>query len=143
MNSLINTFESVVNEATLKLNTKINTHNSKFKSKHSFHKRAQEAQRIIDKYPDRIPVIVEKDPRCRDISDIDRKKYLVPDDLTMANFMYVIRRRIKLSSEKSLYLFVDETNMVPCSQMMRTIYDEYSSPDNFLYIMYAGESTFG
>ena len=57
--------------------------------------------------------------------------------------MYVIRRRIKLSSEKSLYLFVDETNMVPCSQMMRTIYDEYSSPDNFLYIMYAGESTFG
>ena len=137
------TVESVVNEVTTKLNTKINKHNSKFKRNHSFQKRAQEAQRIMDKYPNRIPVIVEKDPRCRDISDIDRKKYLVPDDLTMANFMYVIRQRIKLSSEKSLYLFVDETNMVPCSQLMRHVYDEHSSPDNFLYIMYAGESTFG
>lgn len=116
---------------------------SSFQQNHSFEKRASEARRIIDKYPDRIPVIVEKDPRCKDIPDIDRKKYLVPDDLSMANFMYVIRKRIKLSPEKSLYLFVDGTNMVPTGQLVKTVYEEYSSPDNFLYIIYAGESTFG
>tara|TARA_S200000501_G_C20502985_1_gene603476 strand:- start:181 stop:615 length:435 start_codon:yes stop_codon:yes gene_type:complete len=144
MNNIINTAHAIAHEVHTKINSKINNNNnSKFKNNHSFEKRANEAQRIIDKYPDRIPVIVEKDPRCRDIPDIDRKKYLVPDDLTMANFMYVIRKRIKLSPEKSLYLFVAETNLVPCSQMMRTIYDDFSSPDNFLYIMYAGESTFG
>ena len=67
----------------------------------------------------------------------------MPDDLSMANFMYVIRKRIKLSPEKSLYLFVDGTNMVPTGQLVKTVYEEYSSPDNFLYIIYAGESTFG
>ena len=76
-----------------------------FKSKHKFEKRKDEAHRILQKYPERIPVICEKDPRSRDIPDIDRKKYLVPADLSIANFMYVIRKRIKISPEKSIYLF--------------------------------------
>ena len=136
--------ETIVEKAKSLIN-EINTDHkiSQFQQNHSFQKRADEARRIIDKYPDRIPVIVEKDPRCKDIPDIDRKKYLVPDDLSMANFMYVIRKRIKLSPEKSLYLFVDGTNMVPTGQLVKTVYEEYSSPDNFLYIIYAGESTFG
>ena len=116
---------------------------SRFKTKHHFLKRTSEATRILGKFPDRIPIIVEKDPRCKDIPDIDRKKYLVPSDLTMANFMYVIRRRIKLIPEKSLYLFVDETNMVASSQLISSVYADFASPDKFLYILYAGESTFG
>ena len=31
-------------------------------------------------------MICEKDPRSRDIPNIDRQKYLVPDDLSVANF---------------------------------------------------------
>ncbi len=136
--------ETIVNRAKSLIND-INTDKTytQFQQNHSFQKRANEAQRILDKYPDRVPVIVEKDHRCKDIPDIDRKKYLVPDDLSIANFMYVIRKRIKLSPEKSLYLFVDGTNMVPTSQLVRQVYQDYSSPDNFLYIIYAGESTFG
>lgn len=44
-------------------------------------KRRQEAEKIRRKYEDRIPVIVERAPRA-DIADIDKKKYLVPGDLT-------------------------------------------------------------
>ena len=47
-----------------------------FKSKHKFEKRKDEAHRILQKYPERIPVICEKDPRSRDIPDIDRKNIL-------------------------------------------------------------------
>ena len=137
METILNKAKSLINE--------INTDKtiSSFQRNHSFHKRTEESNRILSKYPDRVPVIVEKDPRCKDIPDIDRKKYLVPDDLSMANFMYVVRKRIKLSPEKSLYLFVDGNNMVPASQLVRNVYQEYSSSDNFLYIIYAGESTFG
>ena len=53
-----------------------------FKQKHAFDKRKDEASRILQKYPERIPVICEKDTRSRDIPDIDRKKYLVPSDLS-------------------------------------------------------------
>ncbi|KAK9273934.1 hypothetical protein L1049_018746 [Liquidambar formosana] len=54
---------------------------SYFKQEHEFEKRRAEAGRIRDKYPDRIPVIVEKAERS-DIPNIDKKKYLVPADLT-------------------------------------------------------------
>ena len=40
-------------------------------------KRKQEAGRIRDKYPDRIPVIVEKADKS-DIVDIDKKKCVAP-----------------------------------------------------------------
>ena len=46
---------------------------SSFMSNHSFNKRYDESQRIRAKYPDRVPIICEKDSRSRDIPDIDRK----------------------------------------------------------------------
>ena len=44
-------------------------------------KRKAEAEKIRRKYDDRIPVIVERAPGST-IADIDKKKYLVPGDLT-------------------------------------------------------------
>ena len=73
-------------------------------------KRQAEAQRIRSKYPDRIPVICEKADRS-DIPDIDKKKYLVPSDLTVGQFVYVIRKRIKLSPEKAIFIFIN--NVLP------------------------------
>jgi len=34
------------------------------------------------------------------------RRYLVPADLTVGQFVYVIRKRIKLSSEKAIFIFV-------------------------------------
>ena len=78
-------------------------------------KRQAEALRIREKYPDRIPVIVEKAGRS-DIPDIDKKKYLVPGDLTAGQFVYVIRKRIKLSPEKAIFIFVN--NILPPTGML-------------------------
>ena len=52
-------------------------------------KRKAEAQRMREKYQDRIPVIVEK-ASGGDIPDIDKKKYLVPTDLTGVQTMFII-----------------------------------------------------
>lgn len=73
-------------------------------------KRVAEAARIRERYPDRIPVIVEKAEKSS-VPDIDKKKYLVPGDLTVGQFVYVIRRRIKLSPEKAIFVFVK--NVLP------------------------------
>lgn len=81
--------------------------------------------------------------RSRDIPNIDRQKYLVPDDLSVANFMYVIRKRIKIEAEKSIYLFVNNKVMPATAQFISTLYEKYKDEDGFLYITYAGESTFG
>ena len=79
-----------------------------FKNNHSFLKRKEESDRILAKYPDRVPVICER--ITKRINQLDRKKYLCPGDLSLGNFMYVIRKRMKLSPEKAIYLFVNESH---------------------------------
>ena len=112
-----------------------------FKLKHSFENRCKESRNIINKYPDRIPVIVEKTINS-DVVDIDKNKFLVPCDLTVGQFAYVIRKRMKLPPEKAIFLFVN--NNIPMqSALMSSIYDELKDNDGFLYINYAGENTFG
>jgi GABA(A) receptor-associated protein len=100
-----------------------------------------EAQRIRTKYADRIPVICEKDERS-DIPDIDKKKYLVPQDLTVGQFVYVIRKRIKLPSEKAIFIFINNV-LPPTAALMSKIYAEHKDEDGFLYVQYSGENTFG
>ncbi|KAI8973329.1 microtubial binding protein [Mycotypha africana] len=114
---------------------------SKFKDEHPFEKRKAEAERIRQKYPDRIPVICEKVEKS-DIPTIDKKKYLVPADLTVGQFVYVIRKRIKLSPEKAIFIFVNEI-LPPTAALMSSIYEEHKDEDGFLYITYSGENTFG
>ena len=70
-----------------------------YKQDHPMDKRSAEAARIREKYPDRIPVICEKDPRS-DIPPVDKRKYLIPMDLTVGQFVYVIRKRISIPSDK-------------------------------------------
>ncbi|CAA6656126.1 unnamed protein product [Spirodela intermedia] len=123
---------------------------SSFKQEHDLEKRRAEAARIREKYPDRIPVIVEKAERS-DIPNIDKKKYLVPADLTVGQFVYVIRKRIKLSAEKAIFIFVDnvlplllvDSSLFSAGAIMSTIYDEKKDEDGFLYVTYSGENTFG
>ncbi|KAF7828408.1 autophagy-related protein 8f-like [Senna tora] len=118
---------------------------SYFKQEHDLEKRRAEAARIREKYPDRIPiylkVIVEKAERS-DIPSIDKKKYLVPADLTVGQFVYVIRKRIKLSAEKAIFIFVDNV-LPPTGAIMSAIYEEKKDEDGFLYVTYSGENTFG
>ncbi|KAJ8653030.1 hypothetical protein O0I10_011330 [Lichtheimia ornata] len=118
-----------------------NSMRSRFKDEHSFEKRKAEADRIRDKYPDRIPVICEKVDKS-DIPTVDKKKYLVPADLTVGQFVYVIRKRIKLNPEKAIFIFVNQV-LPPTAALMSAIYEEHKDEDGFLYIAYSGENTFG
>jgi GABA(A) receptor-associated protein len=113
---------------------------SYYKQQYPFEKRKNDSERILAKYPDRIPIIVER--FGDNVPEIDRKKYLVPDDLSMCNFMYVIRKRLKLEPEKALYLFIN-SKIVTGTKNLTTIYNKYQDEDGFLYIKYSGETTFG
>lgn len=112
-----------------------------FQNSHSFEQRKNEASRIRAKYPDRIPVIVEKAPK-NPVPDIDKHKFLVPADLTVGQFVYVIRKRIKLTPEQAIYVFINNT-LPPTAELMANMYREYAEKDGFLYIMYSGETTYG
>ena len=114
-----------------------------YKSDHTFNNRQMESLRMLNKYPDRIPVICQRHSKANnDCPQIDKNKYLVPMDLTLGQFVYVIRNRMKISSEKALFLFVNGT-IPSMSALVSQIYTEYQDEDGFLYITYNTENTFG
>lgn len=135
----------------------------------SSEKRKQEAERIRQKYPDRIPVSFPSYslPRFVSLTGVastlgnlregrpDRYSYhrqeevsctfsahrpayherrwiadrrfirLFPtQDLTVGQFVYVIRKRIKLAPEKAIFIFVEEV-LPPTAALMSAIYEEH------------------
>ncbi len=113
-----------------------------FKKRYSLEERKKESSRIREKYPDRIPVIVEHAKNSKDFPTIDKQKYLVPSDLTLGQFSYVIRKRIKLTPEKAMFLMINNS-MAPTADHMSMIYNRSKEEDDFLYVVISGENTFG
>jgi len=114
-----------------------------FHREHPFEKRKEEANRILKKYPERVPIIVQKTASTSTlIPDVDKKKYLVPRDLSVGQFMYVIRKRIKLEPEQSIFVFVNDS-LPPSTALISQLYQEQKDKDGFLYMEISGESTFG
>jgi len=112
-----------------------------FKQDHPLEKRREVADRIKAKYTDLVPVIVEK-AHNTDAPDIDKKKYLVPRDITVGKFVFEVRRHMSLKADKAIFLFVDNV-VPPTGALISTIYDKHKDEDGFLYVTYSGESTFG
>ena len=63
---------------------------------------------------------MEKAPKAR-VGDLDKKKYLVPSDLTVGQFYFLIRKRIHLRPEDALFFFVNNV-IPPTSATMGALY---------------------
>jgi GABA(A) receptor-associated protein len=115
---------------------------SGFKAQYSLEERKAQYNRVVESHPSKIPVIVERASHST-IADIDKSKYLAPPDLTVSQFICLIRKRIKLSSDQALFIYIN--GRIPTnSALFSTIYEEYKDKDDgFLYVVYTGESTFG
>jgi len=104
-------------------------------------KRIDETNRIRAKYPERVPIIVKKTAGS-DLKNIDKSKYLAPVDMTLSQFIVIIRKRIKIESDKAIFVFI-ENILPPLTSTMAYLYEHMKNEDGFLYIYYNGESTFG
>jgi GABA(A) receptor-associated protein len=62
--------------------------------------------------------------------------------LTVGQFIYIIRKRTKLDSEKALFVFFNNT-LAPISELMGNLYQKSKDKDGFLYATISLESTFG
>ena len=114
-----------------------------FQRKIPLDKRKEESMRITQKHPKRVPIIIERAESCVTVPDIDKKKFLVPDDLTVGQLMFVVRKRLKnLTAEQGLFFFINNS-MQPPSAILRTVYHDHKHEDGFLYVLYASENTFG
>ena len=112
-----------------------------FKDCHSHEERSNESKKIMNRYPERIPIIVEKAKGCR-LANISKNKYLAPKDMTMSQFIFMVRKRIKLEPSEAMFLMVNHS-LVNGSALIGQIYTDHKESDGFLYMIYTSENTFG
>ncbi|XP_065863935.1 autophagy-related protein 8i-like [Euphorbia lathyris] len=114
---------------------------STFKKDFTFDQRLHESKSIIAKYPERVPVIIERYSKT-DLPETDKRKFLVPRDMSVGQFIHIFSRRLHLDPGKALFVFVN--NMLPqTASLLGAVYETNKDEDGFLYMYYSSEKTFG
>jgi GABA(A) receptor-associated protein len=121
--------------------TTVSVANSSFASNDHL-ERVKKSQLILEKYPDRVPLIIQPSKNDRDNYPIDKSKYITPRDLTLLQLQQIIRRRIRFPAEKALFMFINN-KIYPITSIIGQVYDSNKDSDGFLYITYCQENTFG
>ncbi len=115
-----------------------------FREAFSFEERKTHSSDIKVKYPDRIPIVMQRSVNDRILGDMDKIKYLVPGDITITEFMAILRRRLNVNSTVAIYLYNPDNKVILSgTNSINELYTKYGNEDGFLYIEYCGEATFG
>lgn len=113
-----------------------------FKAQHSFEKRKDESTRIKEKYPDKIPIIIERGD-ISDLPNMDKQKILIQKDLTIGQFLFIVRKKINIDSTQALFLFINNTHIPSSNSTIAEAYNKHMDKDGFLYITYNSQQAFG
>jgi len=71
---------------------------STFQNNMPFKSRLHESKKFVEMYPDRVPIICERmTTLLKNIPQIDKKKYLVQREMTLGQFVYVIKKRLNIN----------------------------------------------
>ena len=112
-----------------------------FTRKLSLSDRQIECKKIQAKYPDRIPTIITRG-RGADFPQLESSKFLIPKDITIGHFIYVLRTKVKLRPEQAIFIFSND--VLPANTMLVSqLYERNISKDGFLYLTITSENTFG
>ncbi|KAL4603904.1 autophagy-related protein 8i-like [Castanea sativa] len=112
-----------------------------FKDEFTFEQRYEESRDIIAKYPNRVPLIVERYSKSR-LPAMEKKKFLVPRDMSVGQFIHILSDRLHLAPGKALFVFVKNT-LPQTATLMDSVYESFKDEDGFLYMCYSTENTFG
>nr|DBA17251.1 TPA: hypothetical protein GDO54_002727 [Pyxicephalus adspersus] len=105
--------------------------------------RIHEVNRVKTRFPCKIPVIVERSSREKQLPQLQKIKFLVSPEITMGQFVNMIRSRLSLLPSHSLCVMVDERQLASLSMTMLEVYTAHRDQDGFLYMTYMSHEVFG
>ncbi|TNM85647.1 hypothetical protein fugu_007918 [Takifugu bimaculatus] len=142
-------------------------HSKPFKQRKNFATRKQEVAGIRSKFPNKVPVslwarrgagsgcsaaltrfcqrqvIIERYEGEKYLPPLDKTKFLVPHELTMTQFVTIIRNRMALLPTQAFYLLVNNSGLASMALTMAQVYRDHQDDDGFLYMTYASQEMFG
>ena len=131
----------------------MNNINFSYKKKYTIEERKSETSIIRNKYTDKLPVIIIKDPTSK-LNNITKEKYLVPFDMTIGQFMSIVRQKTSIGQEQAINIFLVDYNdnhiLATTSTSFESLYLQYvekeinnKNYDGYIYLIYTGENVFG
>ena len=90
---------------------------------------------LSEKFPDKIPIICEKDPDCDELEEIEKTKYVIDNNMKISQFLLLLNNKnffsfpicIKINDE-----IIDE------NETIENLYKKFKDKeDNFLYCFYS------
>jgi GABA(A) receptor-associated protein len=111
-----------------------------YKTKKTLEDRKNESEIILNKYPDKIPIIINE---CSmELRDRVKRKMLLQKDITVGQYLYTLRSKFNIKPEESVLVFVNGS-FPTSTTLMNYLYDKYKDKDGFLYVSILKENVFG
>lgn len=117
---------------------------SSFMKEYEFDNRVKQFELINKRFNDKLPVIIDFSTEIQINNCYNQlyRKFLVPKDINLGEFMYSIRKTMKLQPEYGIFLFINNKLLNNIS-LLSEIYKEHKNEDGFLYVDLKSESTMG
>ena len=64
-----------------------------------------QSRKIIANNKDKVPIIVEKDPKEPNLQALSQSKFLFPDDFTFFDFSQVVRKKMEIGENQTISFF--------------------------------------
>ncbi|KAK0413912.1 hypothetical protein QR680_007054 [Steinernema hermaphroditum] len=120
-----------------------NVYEPNYKERRMLSQRKRLFAEVTQKNPGKIPLIIERLRGEKYLPVIDRCQFLVTETTTVAELTAVIRRRLVLTSDQSLVIFINEKTIPSPLTSMWKLYEDERDEDGFMYVTYSSQSYFG
>lgn len=118
-----------------------------YKKNVSLDERIRNSSVVLNKYyPEKIPVIIQKSERDKQLPNLEKNKYLIPSSMTYSSLLIYLRNILtkKIPASTAFFLNTESGHMLYCNDPLYKVYSDHSDKDdNFLYLFYCSENTFG
>jgi hypothetical protein len=106
-------------------------------------------KKLKKRFPNRVAVLLEALDGCEIACAGMDTRFLVPDDLSLAHFQFIIRKRLGLAArpETAIFIFLKTAAgrhiLPPSTATFQQLFEEHGKEEGHLQMTFSSEKTFG